>query len=201
MDSTRLEQRHFFTRLTYQIIDNGIAATERTIFTPKKYKVPFENISLEATEVTVSSKFRFWVMIIFFSLALMTGLLKLFSQDVGGGAYLIWMALGIIAGVSFLLSRETFLVYGSGELTLVVYKDKPTPEALAAFVDEVQCKKHDYLLQHYLLDTTVSSSVDAIHKLTWLRNEGAITDKEFEILKAEVVQNSRWGGSLPHSTN
>ena len=201
MDSTRLVQRRFFTRITVQIVDKGVAVSERTMFTPRKYKVAFESIPPEGNEVALSSQFRFWATIILFSLALLTGLLELFGQDVGGRTFIVWLALGIIAGVGFLLSRETFLVYGSARPALVVYKDKPNPAAFAAFMAELQRRKHDYILQHYLLDTAVGSSVDAIHKLAWLKNEGAITDTEFELLKSEIVGNARWGGTLPHSTN
>jgi hypothetical protein len=201
MENTRLVQRRFFTRITVDIVEKGVAVSERTMFSPRKYKVPFESLPPEGNEVTPSSQFRFWATIVLFSLALLTGLLELFGHDVGGWAFLVWLVLGIVAGISYLMSRETFLVYGSAKPALVVYKDRPKPAAFAAFMAEVQRRKQDYILKNYLLNTTVGSSADAIHKLAWLKNEGAINDNEFELLKAEIVGNARWGGTLPHSTN
>ena len=201
METTRLVQRRFLTRITVDIVDKGVSVSERIMFTPRKYKVRFESISAEGEEVSNSSQFRFWAAIILFGFALLTGLLQLFGQDVGGRAFIIWFVLGIIAGASYLMSRETFLVYGSSRPALVVYKDKPSPAAFAAFMAEVQRRKQDYILKNYLLETAIGSSADAIHKLAWLKNEGAINDTEFELLKAEIVSNARWGGTIPHSTN
>jgi hypothetical protein len=204
MESTRLVQRRFLSRITVDILDKGIAVSERIMFNPRKYKVRFENISAEGEEVSNSSQLRFWATIILFALALLTGLLQLFGQDVGGWAFLIWVVLGIITGVSYLMSRETFLVYGAVRPQLIVYKNKPNVGAFTAFMAEVQRRKQDYILNNYLLNTAVGSSADAIHKLAWLKNEGAINDTEFELLKAEIVGNARWGGTaatLPHSTN
>ncbi len=204
MESTRLVQRRFLTRITVEIVDKGVAVSERTMFNPRKYKVAFENIHQEGTEVNPSSQFRFWATIILFGLALLTGLLQLFGQDVGGWAFMVWVVLGIIAGVSYLMSRETFLVYGSVRPQLIVYKNKPNVGAFTDFMAEVQRRKQDYILKNYLLNTAVGSSADAIHKLAWLKNEGAINDTEFELLKAEIVGNARWGSTaatIPHSTN
>ena len=201
METTRLVQRRFLKRITVDIVDKGVSVSERTMFTPRKYKVRFESISAEGVEVSNSSQFRFWAAIILFGFALLTGLLELFGQDVGGRAFAVWLVLGIIAGASYLMSRETFLVYGSARPALVVYKDKPSPAAFTAFIAEVQRRKQDYILKNYLLETAIGSSADAIHKLAWLKNEGAINNTEFELLKAEIVANARWGGALPHSTN
>ena len=201
METTRLVQRRFLARIMVDIVDKGVSVSERTMFTPRKYKVRFESISAEGEEVSNSSQFRFWAAIILFGFALLTGLLELFGQDVGGRTFAVWLVLGIIAGASYLMSRETFLVYGSARPALVVYKDKPNPAAFTAFMAEVQRRKQDYILKNYLLETAIGSSADAIHKLAWLKNEGAINNTEFELLKAEIVANARWGGALPHSTN
>ena len=198
-DDPSFTQRRFFTRTRYQLVTDGVEVTTKTLFDSSRYRVPFEHIAGQAEEVAVSSRRWFWGMIGLMGLALYAGVLELQGEDVERGAYLVWATLGALAGAEFFLSRKTFLIYGAEYPRLVLYKDMPDSTSLAAFMEQVQQRKQAFLLTRYLHGNQ-GTAADAIHKLAWLVEQGAITPDEYEVLKGDVVGGARTAG-LPISLN
>ena len=196
------KQRHLIRQHRYEVVQDGINVTENWLLGSKKYKVPFENVSKEPSEVTLSSRVRLWATIILLALSVITGIMQLLGDDVGDGACFFWGALAVVVGIGFLISRERFLVYQlrSGDKPLVLYRDKPSRELLERFMASVQDSKNEYLRNNYLRDDGAPVA-DAIHKLVWLHERGALTDEEFESLKAGAIEKERWGKVLPRSLN
>jgi ABC-type multidrug transport system fused ATPase/permease subunit len=50
--------------------------------------------------------------------------------------------------------------------------------------EQAEARKH---LESYIRETAGSSPVDELHKLSELRDKGAITDEEFQRMKAKLV--------------
>jgi hypothetical protein len=181
-------QRRFLTSFRFELVGNGVMVTEKGLTYSRTYRVPFENIPQEHEAVTISSKLRLVVTGILATLAVATGAVSLSGGDAESAAPVFYGALAIVAGLSFLLSKKSYLVFKSAEPPLVVMKDRPTAQAMTAFLEELHQHRTAYLRQQYLIGAHESATADAIHKLHWLRQQGAISDSEFDALKAEIVK-------------
>jgi len=204
LDENRFEQRRLANLMKFRLVHDGVEVIDRGLITSSKYKVPFEAISLEPREATVSSSFRFWATVVFFGLAAIMGISTLVGQDTPASTSLIYALFGLGFATTYLMSRAKFLIYDDAVETkrpLIVYENKPSPAALESFIEKVQNKKREYLRMNHLLRNEVGAGVDAIHKLTWLLGMGAISEEEFAKLKADVIQGARWGGISPPSGN
>jgi hypothetical protein len=69
------------------------------------------------------------------------------------------------------------------------------------FMAVVQKKKVEYLKTKYLFGFDSSDSADVIRKLLRLKEQGAITDEEFEKLKKDVILRSGGMNIQPPSMN
>ncbi len=191
-------QRHFLRRHEYRLADNGVYVAENWMTGSIKYKVDFENIPKESTEVTVSSKAYLWFSFVLAALTITTGLMLLFHLNVGLGTPLIWGVLTVLMGGLFFLSRQHFLVFRppAGSEPLILFKDKPDRRLLEQFLTRVQTRKKDYLRRTYLRADGLPLA-DAVNKLKWLKEQEIITGDEFEKLKAHSVGAGPWGSSPP----
>jgi len=181
-------QRRLLTSYRFELVANGVMVTEKGLTYSRAYRVPFENIPEEHEAVTISSKPRLVTTSILATLAGATGVAYLVGGDVTSETPVIYGVLAIVAGVWFLFSKKSFLVFKSAEPPLVVMKDRPTAQAMAAFLEELREHRTAYLREKYLIGSHESATADAIHKLHWLRQQGAISESEFEALKAEIVR-------------
>jgi hypothetical protein len=198
-----LKQWHFFRRNTYKITENGVEMKETTPLHTVKTSIPFEGISNIPDEVTLSSKPFFWAMVIFWLLAVIVGITAIAGGDVEKGAPFIWGGFGVVFTFLYLTSREKYLVFKVNQTIkgLAILKDKPNKIKFKQFIDSVQTKKHEYLKRVYLTGPVESNSADAVQKLAWLKEHGALTQEEFEKLKTEVIKKSELSGGLPTSLN
>jgi len=146
------KQRRFLRRHQYRLAKEGVYVVENWVTGSTKYKVAFENIQKDYSEITVSSKGYFWFSLILAGFSAATGLMLLFRQKVEAGAPLTWGILAVITGILFLMSRQHFLVFRvpHGVESLILFKDKPSRELLGSFLSAVQKRKNEYLRQTYL---------------------------------------------------
>lgn len=181
-------QRRFLTSYRFELVANGVMVTEKGLTYSRTYRVPFENIPAEHEAVTISSKLRLVVTGILATLAVATGAVSVAGGDAESAAPVFYGVLAVFSGMSFLLSRKSFLVFKTAEPALVLMKDRPTAQAMASFLKELHQLRTEYLRQQYLIGAPESATADAIHKLHWLRQQGAISESEFDALKAEIVR-------------
>jgi len=192
----KLYQRCFLTQNTYTLAEGGILVNEKRAFSSKKYMVPFENIAAERTEISYSSAIWFWAMLILWSLSILTLVLLFLGKDVDSLAYAFWGFLAVIATIIYLYSRTSHVILVAGQPGLILHKNVPSKEEMEAFIETVNIAKKNYLTQHYLIGTSDASKADAIHKLSWLKEHGIITQSDFDILKRDIVDSAK-GESNP----
>jgi hypothetical protein len=189
----KLQQRRYFSRCTYEILKDGVEVDFVSPLQRRKYKIAYENVAENAMLSRVSSRAAFWLTLAFAVLGILTAAFTPFIP-----ASLAMFALGFIALVYLRLSFCEMTTYGS----LTFLKDRPSHALLVRFVGLMQARRRDYLRESYLLGSDLAAlSADAIQKLVWLKQQGAINEAEFERLKADVIERSRWSVAQPPSSN
>jgi hypothetical protein len=203
MNEDTLKQWHFFRWHTYKILDNGVELKEVTLLRRIQSFIPFEGISEKPNEVTVYSKPFLCAMLIFWLLTVAVSISFFAGGDTDKGAPIVWGVLGVFFTLLYLASKERYLIFRTNKNieSLVIFKDIPNKTRLTQFLDRIQSKKHEYLKKTYFTGPVESNSVDAIQKLLTLKELGALTEEEFDKLKAEVIKKAEFGGSMPLSTN
>ena len=127
---TRLQQRRWTERRSFEIGDGALQVEEKTLFSRMRYSIPFEAIPDETFSVASSS--RRW-----FFLALAAA----------ASALLYWLLILLVPVFAFLwwLSRRAFVGMRCGP-QLVLFQDA---SPLAAFLEELQLRKLIYLRRKY----------------------------------------------------
>lgn len=184
-------QRRFFTKLTFRLEPAFVHVTERELTSSRSYVVPYENISAEPVEVMISSRRWLVAAIILVLLTILVAGSALRGDDVEAGAWLFWGTFAALAGITYYVSRSSYLVFRSGEPPLVVMKDRPSRAALDQFLQEVQQRKTLYLAQAAMTQVRGSSAADALQKLAYLRQLGVLNEEEFAVLKADILRHAQ----------
>ncbi len=192
------KQRHLLRKHQYRLVQDGVYVAENWLTGSTKYKVAFEDIPKEPSEVTVSSKGYLSLTIVLAAITIFTSAFLFLRQNVGPGIPLIWGVLSVLTGTLYFLSRQHFLVFGApaGNEPLILYKDRPSCALLEQFLTRLQTRKKEYLRRTYLREDGLPLA-DAVRKLTWLKEQGIITGEEFEKLKAHSVGTGPWGSAHP----
>ena len=192
------KQRRFLRRHQYMVVNDGVNVTENWVSGSTKYKVAFEDIPRDASEVTVSSKGYLIFAAFLAVLAIATAVMMLFGQNVQLSTPLIWAFLAGCSGALFFLSRQHFLVFQSPEKkdSLILFKDNPSREELEQFIIKLQKRKNDYLRKMYVREDGLPLA-DSIRNLTWLKEQGVITPEEYEHMKSLSLGTGPWGSAPP----
>ncbi len=180
-------QRRFLTEFQFDLTPCDVRVREKGLTYSRTYRVPFENVTTEPVEVTVGSKPRLVTTVVLALLAVLMGGYASRGDDIEPGAWAFYGGCAVLAAVLFVFSRQSFLVFKAADPGLIVMKNRPSPEALSAFLAAVHEHRRDYLRQRYLLNAPATNPADTIQKLHWLYQEGAISDLEFATLKAGAV--------------
>jgi hypothetical protein len=105
-----------------------------------------------------------WIMVLF---SIIGDLFR--DHALSGWAKAIWILFLIF--VPFVTALVYLIVRGEG------MRERSVRE-------QAEARKH---LESYIRETAGSSQVDELHKLSELRDKGAITDEEFQRMKAKLV--------------
>ena len=171
------QSRWLFMKHEDTLKEKELFVQESSLLNRRSYSVPFEVIPDQFVEVAVSSQ---WALVLL-SITAVVGISKLLA---GEEAHYFFAAL--LFGIWFWVSHVTYLVYNCGDLSFALFKDSPSEESVREFVEELKDEKHKYLRETYV-GTQTGNLVDELHKLAWLKDNGALTQEEFDRLKASLL--------------
>jgi hypothetical protein len=192
------KQRHLLRRHQYRLGQDGVYVAENWLTGSTSYKIPFENIPKDHSEITVSSAGYFWFGLVLAALSITTALMLAFHSGVEPVTPILWAVLAILTGFLYLISRQRFLVFRApaGLESLILFRDKPSRELLENFLARVHTRKNEYLRRTYLREDGLPLA-DAVRTLEWLKEQGVVTNEEFEHFKAKNLGAGPWGSSPP----
>lgn len=190
-------QRRFLSEFQFDLTPFDVRVREKGLTYSKTYRVPYENVSNEPVEVTISSRPGLVVTIILAVLAVIVGVAALLGDDIEAGAWAFYGGFAMLAAIWYAASRRSYLVFKTADPALVVMRNRPSAEAVNVFLTALHEHRREYLRQRYLLNAPSRDAADTIQKLHWLRQQGAISPLEYETLKARAVGGSEERPSPP----
>jgi hypothetical protein len=195
MEIRKFAQRKITGRRDFELTEDGIFVKESEFGNKRKYLVPYESLGTEKIEITTFSKRLAWaafittcIFVLFFAGWMTT------HKDLG--IMLFWGSTALMCGTYLFISWQKYIVYAGENATLIFYADIPSKEQLEAFIADVDEARKNYLLSKYAYSQS-QTAPDQIMKLTWLRNNGALSEDEFERMKQRIVTNFEIDGNLP----
>jgi hypothetical protein len=186
-----LLQSSLVGRRNFEIVDDGVLVQTRQFLTRQQYKVPFETISLNRVRTTVYSKPFFLLTLLFLALIIVIVVDSMFGGDNEGiRAIVFYGTFAIICFILFVLSRQRFIAYEAGNHLLAFVEDSPSKQILDEFLVEVESRCMKYMTHKYGYQRVQNaSSAEELARLLWLKERGALTEKEFEQLKLKIIND------------
>ncbi len=184
--SSHLSQRRLLGKRLFTLLDDGLLVEEWSFFGHRRYKVPFEVIPDDEFVAAVSSRLLFWLAVLSGAAALALAL------ALGGGLVAAAAAvLALLLGLAFLLSRRSYVGYATSEGQLIFFADERHAGRLGPFLERLQQAKREYLESPETRSQNSTQVADDLERLTWLREQGYLTDDEFECLKQRLIAEER----------
>jgi hypothetical protein len=185
------EQRHFFKKQLYSIEENGVLVVILGVFGRKKakYVVPFEEISDSIYE-SREERQRYVIIVIISAFSFIKGF-SYVSDYNGEGLIIPFILISILLILAvFLYLNANYGIVGFKKTNLYFFdRDKDSPE-VAEFISHIKKAKYAYLLEHYPPLEYQSTVTDELHHLLWLKNQGAINQDEFDLLKKKIIEQN-----------
>ncbi|MBL1212217.1 MAG: hypothetical protein HND52_02570 [Ignavibacteriae bacterium] len=186
MDHLKLTQRKLFKVKYFELRDDSIDIEESILFNTKKFIINYEDITANSIETVVSSKIKYWVMIVLFIVCLFT-LYNSITTPKSFEAFFFFAAIFLAVTASYFFTREKVVVFESAPDNIVLFPNKPNVKEVNSFCDSLIKNRKDYLVNYYHENYTESTKVIELAKLNQLKETGVITDKEFIKLKNEII--------------
>jgi hypothetical protein len=183
---TILVQRGLLSRTSFLLQEDSVSVEETSPFWRKRYVALYESIPRDPVELTLRS--RGWKRILYVAVVILGSTVFAANNDlVGRPVFLFWAVFFVVAALRYATSKRTYLVFQSGTPALVFLKNRPSGVAVQEFIARLQERKAERL-RGQLLDAQGVTPAGEIHKLAWLKEQGAISEEEFERLKRAVVE-------------
>jgi hypothetical protein len=184
MINNSLNQKKLFKKKYFEIRDVGVFVEEKIFLKTKKFTINYENILPNKIETTISSKVKFWLMIILIVLSLFTLISEstIAEKEIKGA--LFYGVFAVIISISYIISREKVIVFKSIPEDIVLYADKPSLKHVNEFCDKLLESRKDYLRDLFTQSQTKTTNLE---RLLWLKEKNAITDEEYIKLKNEII--------------
>ena len=181
-----MQTRYMLNKRSYTLTDDGVLFEAKSALTHRSFKVPYPFIPNDTYVVSVYSKLAFWFFTALFTLGCISVLLMLGGVKMDKYTPYVYFVFSLPFGIRFLISRITFVGLRCGAQVLPFYKDNPTKEALDAFIRQLQERKRNYI-EKLLADVPGHSVGSELQKLVSLKENGSITEEEFQQLKKTLV--------------
>lgn len=177
-------QGRFLRTRHFKLERDGIAVTQKTLVSSRRYHIAYECIPPKAEEISLGNTRLLGASIIFSLLAVVCILVWMFSsKSEGWAAVLVWGGLAAGCWLMFFLTRASLLIYAQNQGALVMYADTPTREAVARFVRQLFAARNEFLKLKYgrlSLDQPLSQR---LAYLELLRDQEVIGEEEYRQLR------------------
>lgn len=199
---TSLTQRHRLSRREFVLLEDGLEVRETGPFAASDYRVSFESLGDREYRVANASRSLFGFAVGATLVALLVQV-ALPPSIVSRPLALVATVAALLLWAAFGLSRRSWVVLPGSEMDVVFFADHPTAEALQGFLEDVHAQRRSALderrRQEQGGDQTLSM-VDDLERISWLGEQGFLTEDEIEALKERltgVTSPGRDGGGEP----
>lgn len=188
---SRLVQRWLFDRKRFDLSNDHLLVSEKTLFSSRRFRVPMDELQAIPVEMHTSSKPAFYwaagFLALFAAMALMVVQPEGLGPDALTGPGVLW----VLASLYYLMSRRRYVVFGGGPDVVAFLKDRPDATVLAQFLARMKERKRELLMRRYLAPEREDPR-SVLNRLEWLRRRGIISAATFDRLREDVLDGDGW---------
>ena len=174
-------------------MDDGVDVSYKAIFANQKWKVRFEDLLREPIEFTQTPGPMPHSRIALLALGIVFAFIGAREPEgiTLGMGVLIGVCLGSAALGALLerFPRRQLVQLSSSDPALLLFHDRPDPDTMAAFRESLSDAAIDYLRTHYPV-AEAGTLVEQLERLSALHTAGAVTDAEYDRVKAAMLGTS-----------
>jgi hypothetical protein len=185
--SDSLIQRRLLASSILTVEYNGIRIVEKGLNKQFSYFVPFEEIPSAPFSLRIYDKVAIMLAVVCGVFALIIAMSFISAQHITlANVLFVLLLAGIPTAITWFTRKELtgFGVPGQG---LVLRANRPSPQAVQAFLQLVRQAKITYLREMYFDKVVPDNPADEMKMLLWLKNQEAISSDEFEVRKQKVA--------------
>jgi hypothetical protein len=185
--------RSLFLSAEYQLTEEGVAVTERRLSRFARTLVPYDQIPVHSTTVTLASKALLWVMIGSGVLFAFVTVGRFSGLDQEPAAPFIWGALCLIAFGFHTATRTTSEVFLFEHSSLAFHRRRSNESGLTAFLGSMQKRKLEFLESRLARRAPEIPSEEAARYLLYLRESGLVDENGYTRLRTFLASGSTSG--------
>lgn len=181
MDADLLTQRFYFEQRTTRLLDDAVELSQKGLFGGSTMRFPYEQIPEHSLTIATRAKLPLFV-------TAMLALLAFAFLEVNDSY--IWPVVAaalVILGLQFWLGKRDYVGFDCNGRLLLLHARKPSVQAVEQFMDRIRAKRAEYLKRTYAFVQPHRRPVDELQKLFALAQEGALTYREYEAFKREIM--------------
>ena len=187
-----LSQRRFLEKRQFWLLEDGVRVLVRGPRSRQRYFVPFLEIGRHC-ELTGGIP-EYWVilMAIAWFATGFTAISYFTSDPIMGAPGLFFMgSVATFLSGKYINANARFVGF-DGNQAVFAFRGRPTQDAVSSFLSSVDAARRRFLKESVGVSrsATVSESITQLH---WLNQRGALSDSEFEELKALEIERTRDG--------
>lgn len=186
-----LHQKSFVRTKKFSIEKDSLNVQTRTWLTYKKYQIPFEKMSNEVLEMTTYSKPLLWTSLIMGFLSITIFVSRLVGEEMEVNADLLWGTLSVLFGIATWFTKQSLIIVLGTDKSALFMKNKPSENEVRTFIEKVLTSREKYIDEILSSNSSGDSIISQLERLTWLKSNKSISEDEFEILKKELMLNTK----------
>jgi len=194
---TTLHQKAFLSQSWFQITDQGLKVTNKSLTRTNDFFVTFEDVGTKTLRYNKGKKG--WLIAALILLVVSMGLLVMEKSggDTDKNAYIIYLTFSVVCLVAYFLTfkRSFYVVNNDNTNPISFLVNRPSREELDTFISTLKEKRKEYLLSKYGQVTKLLSYDKQYNTLNWL-NQSEVLSKDEYLSKLEEL-NKLFSGSNP----
>jgi hypothetical protein len=175
-----LVQRRKLQRRRYELVDDGIRASEHTLLGGMTQTIPYDVMFGDRMEIRRSSENAFWLALAALGAAILFAIGHLLNaEDIEWWIAPMVALAAVPFAMWFLLSRGDLIWFRNGDTSLLIVSNRPSVEEVDGFLEEARSQARDHMRERLLPLLHTSDVYDDRGHAQELRDKGIISDREY----------------------
>lgn len=182
-----LKQRYFFSTKTFELLENKILITEKSIFDDKEWEARYNQIGLDL--VKIKSREGLGNAVLFGGLLGISGFMtfKAFTDGSGFKIAIMFLLFSFLWLTVFWWSIQKYFaahfVLGGGNKTLTFFIDSPNEMRVMEFIEIIRTRTKNKLKEELTTFDPDLSFEDQLDHIKYLKSIEVLTQNEFETIR------------------
>ncbi len=189
MRNTLVQKDRFFNKRVYELAETGLSVRQTGFLNSREYFVDYDNIGIRPLKEKFGRNGWFGASIIGFVLAAILTITRWTGGEVGSGAEIFYLLLGVFCIVIFMITykRKFYLIDPGHNNGIEFIYNSPSKKELDEFIETLTTRRNQFLDQKYGEINTMLPYDHNHQNLLWLFNNDVINKAEYEKRYTELT--------------